>query len=82
MKAEKEIELLGLKVVVKDAKNRSLIGLNGIIVEETKNMLIIQGEMGKKKVIKDQVLLEIEVKGKKIEITGKNLVGKSEERIK
>ncbi|MBI4154583.1 ribonuclease P protein subunit [Candidatus Woesearchaeota archaeon] len=82
MKAEKEIELLGLKAIVKDAKNHSLIGLKGVIVEETKNMLIIQGELGKKKVIKDQVLLEIEVKGKKIEVIGKDLVGKSEERIK
>ncbi len=51
--------LIGKRVKVKNALNKSLIGISGIIVDETKNMLLLQTKKGKKKLIKKQVELEI-----------------------
>ncbi len=79
---ESEIELLGLEATIKEAKNKTLIGINGKIVEETRNLIVIETEKGKKKAIKSQILLEILVNGKKREIKGERLVGRSDERIK
>ena len=77
-----EIELLGSEVMIKGAKNQSLIGLKGRITGETRNLIVIETKGKKKKVIKSQVLLELEVSDKKMVVDGKDLVGKSEERIK
>lgn len=52
--------LIGKKIKVKNAFNKSLIGISGIVVDETKNMLTLQTKKGKKKLIKKQVRLEIE----------------------
>jgi len=51
--------LIGKRVKVKNALNKSLIGISGTIVDETKNMLLLQTKKGKKKLIKKQVELEI-----------------------
>ncbi len=79
---DKNIELLGLNILIKDAENRSLIGLKGKIVDETRNMWVIETGKGQKKVIKSQVLAEVDVNGEKREIKGKNVVGRTEERIR
>ncbi len=79
---EREIELLGLQVLIKASKNKTLEDLRGVIVGETKSLLIVDLGGKKKKIIKNQVLLEIEINGKKRLIKGKDLVGTTEERIK
>jgi ribonuclease P protein subunit POP4 len=37
-----KIELIGLNVKIIDAKNKSLIGITGKIIDETKNLLFIE----------------------------------------
>jgi len=71
-------ELIGLYAEVVDAKNKTNIGIKGEITDETKNMITIGG----KNLIKSQVTLTIQLKGKKVQVDGDLLQGKPEERIK
>lgn len=82
MKRIKDIprhELIGITIEVVDAQNKSLIGIKGRVVEETKNMLVLDNG---KKMIKDQVRLKMKINNKNIEIDGRILVGRPEDRIK
>ncbi len=62
-------EFIGLRVRIIEATDKSLVGLQGEIIDETKNMLIIESQGKIKKVAKDIAKFEIEgmiVDGKKI----------------
>lgn len=75
-------ELIGLEAEVTDAKNKSLIGLKGLIVDETKNTISIETKEGIKNVIKAQVMLTVMFEGRAFQIDGKILVGRPEDRLK
>ncbi len=75
-------ELVGLDVEIVSSKNKSLEGIKGEIIDETRNMLTMKTKEGKKKIIKSEVILKMKVKGKNYEVNGKILVGRPEERIK
>ena len=79
---KREIELLGLQALIKASKNKTLEDLRGVIVGETKNLLIVNIGGKQKKIIKSQVLLEVEMSGKKRLVKGEDLVGTTGERIK
>ena len=68
---------IGKKVKIIDAKNKSNIGLEGVIIDETKNMFVIENRK-KQKIIKENVTIMIDNKT----IEGKKLTKKPEERIK
>ena len=72
-------ELIGSNLEVIDSKNKSLIGIKGKIIDETKNMLVLDNE---KKLIKSQSTFKIKFKNKIIKIKGKLLVGRPEDRLK
>jgi ribonuclease P protein subunit POP4 len=73
-------ELIGLKCKVIDAMNPYLIGIEGTIVDETKNMIIIKNKK-EWKIPKKDVILEFTI-GKKVIIKGSSLVGRPEDRVK
>ncbi len=75
-------ELIGLAVEVVSAKNPSLNGIRGKVVDETKYTLVIETVRGVKRLIKSQVTLKMNMEGKTVEVEGSALVGRSEERIK
>jgi len=75
-------ELIGLEVKVVDASNKDLIGIHGIMVNETKNTLVIEHENKTKTVFKDQVTLQVKMDGNTVRIDGKMLLGRSEDRVK
>lgn len=75
-------ELIGLNMEVVESRNKILGRVKGKIIYETKNLLHVETEKGVKKVIKDQVVIRLKFKGKTLEINGKLLVGRPEERIK
>lgn len=75
-------ELIGRDIKIVGAKNKSLEGIRGKIVYETKNLIHVETETGIKKLIKDQITIKMNYKGKTIEINGKLLVGRPEERVK
>jgi len=71
-------ELIGKKIKIIESKNKSLIGIEGYVVDETKNMLFIESDGKIRKIVKDQCIFEID--GKRIE--GKDIAKRPEERIK
>jgi ribonuclease P protein subunit POP4 len=78
-----KIELIGLNVEIIDSKNKSLIGIKGKIVDETKNMIFIETQDKEiKKIIKNQVKFLLQYQNKKYEINGEILTSRPEERIK
>ena len=75
-------ELIGLEAEVTRAGNKSLVGLRGLIIDETKNTLSIERDGVVKKVIKSQVMLNILFDGQTFQIDGRVLVGRPEDRLK
>lgn len=72
-------EFIGENIKVVDAKNKDLIGVQGKVINETKNMFVLENE---KKLIKDQCVFDISIGEKVFRIDGKLLVGRPEDRIK
>jgi len=70
--------IIGKLIRVEDAANKTIIGINGKIIDETKNTITIQTTKGIKKIIKDQTTIMIDNR----KINGKNLIGRAEARIK
>ncbi len=77
----KERTLIGLDVCIVDATHEGDIGLSGTVVDETRDTVVID-EAARRRVLKKDVLLEIDLEGKTITINGADLAGLPEERIK
>jgi len=72
-------EFIGLKAKVLDSKDSSLKGIEGIIIDETKNMMVIETPKGIKKVAKNIAIFEIDghsIDGKKIRYRPEERIGK------
>lgn len=67
-------ELIGLSTCVVDACNPCLVGVSGVVVDETKQTLVV----GEKRLVKDQVTLQF---GERV-VCGSQLVGRSWQRLK
>ena len=76
------IEFICSEVEIIKAKNASLIGLKGKIIDETKNTFVIECRLGVKTVLKEQVTMRVCKDKKYFDIEGKSLVGRPEERLK
>jgi len=48
-----EFDLIGQNVTVTSSKNNEIIGINGKVIMETKNMIILDTEKGKKSIPKN-----------------------------
>lgn len=72
------IQLIGQEVKIVTASNKSLEGLKGRIVDETRNTLSIESGGKIRKVLKKEISLEIvqEI------IRGEDLIGMLSERLK
>jgi len=76
-------ELIGLNIKVIDSKNKSDIGIEGTIIDETKNTVIIETTDEKRKTLfKQNIIIETKINNKKIKINGKGLLGRPQDRIK
>lgn len=76
-------ELIGLEVKVVNSSNPSQIGIKGRVVDETRQMLVIQTKNGEKRIEKKSCLFVFRLPdGKKLQVDGKILVGRPEDRIK
>ena len=74
---------MGLQLKIANSKNKNLVGIEGKIVDETKNMFTIETKDGEKKITKDQCVFEIALtKNETVIIDGSLLNGKPEKRIK
>jgi len=75
-------ELIGLNIKIIESENKFNKDVKGKIIDETKNMFEIKTKATRKKIIKDQCIFEFTLKGEKIQINGKSLTKRPEERIK
>ena len=48
-----ELDLIGQDVTVTDSENKEIVGINGKVIMETKNMIILDTKNGKKNTPKD-----------------------------
>ena len=74
-------ELIGLTIKITKAKNPSLVGLSGKILDETKNSFVIGKDSQRKTVLKNHII-ELIIVEKNIKVQGKVLMKRPEERIK
>jgi len=75
-------ELIGLSMQIVDAQNKSLVGLAGEIVDETKNTLVIETTHGEKKILKKGARFLLHLPTTDVIVDGNVLLGRPEERIK
>lgn len=70
--------LIGKKIIIVESANKSLEGVQGNVVDETKNTITIIDKNKEKKIIKNQVKIKVDEKI----IDGKKITKRIEERIK
>ena len=51
--ASSDLDLIGQDVTVTDSENKEIVGINGKVIMETKNMIILDTKNGKKNIPKD-----------------------------
>ncbi len=77
----KRHELIGLTITIIKAKNKSLVGLRGKIIDETQNTINIQTANSIKKIIKNKITMKTKINQKEIVLEGQDIIGKPHERI-
>jgi len=76
-------ELIGLKVEVENSFNKFHKGTKGLVVDETKNLLIIETRNGIKKIQKKGTSFIFTIpNGKKVKVKGSIIAKRPEKRIK
>ncbi len=75
-------ELIGLECRVVSASDAGMVGISGRVVDETRNMLVIQGERGRKMVPKKGTVFQFVVGERLLEVEGESILARPEERIK
>ncbi len=71
-------ELIGREVEIIDSRNKSLIGVKGKIIDETRKTLMIESNDKKRLILKEQVMLSIEG----VKVDGKKIANRPEDRIR
>jgi len=76
-------ELIGLKVKIIESSNRKNVGVEGQVVDETRNLIVIEKTKGKEvKLVKEQNVFIFVLNRQRVRVDGKILVGRPEDRIK
>ena len=80
----KQHELISCKAKVINAKDKKIIGINGTIVDETKNLIVIKTSKGIKKILKENAVFEIMIPEtkEKVIIEGDEISLQPEKRLK
>lgn len=76
-------ELIGLKIRIFSDSDKKLIGLSGKVIDETRNMLVIETTAGKEiSVAKETGIFSFCVDSVWVKVDGRIIVGRPEDRIK
>jgi ribonuclease P protein subunit POP4 len=76
-------ELIGLEVRIVSCTNKQLEGLSGTVIDETRNMLMIETPKGEKSLAKEDCTFSFHLSsGEWVKVQGSLLVGRPEDRIK
>ena len=82
MKSLLRTNFLGMKIRVKYSSNVNLEGIEGTVIDETKNMFIVKKADGKLvKIPKNACIFEFNLKGKRYLVNGLKLIGRLEKRV-
>ncbi len=74
-------ELIGLRVLVSGSTDPSLVGLRGVVRDETRNTITVETARGEKRVPKHGTAFTFEVQGG-VRVDGDDLLFRPEDRIK
>ena len=75
-------ELNGLSVKVVGSTERGLVGISGMIVDETRNTLLVDTERGTKRIPKSNTSLTFTLPdGQRVRVSGSILISQPENRI-
>ncbi len=74
-------ELIGKNIEIVESKNKSLLGLKGKIIDETKNAFIVLSNGKRKMVLKSHIKMIVKWQDKSILVDGKMLAKRPEDRI-
>lgn len=78
-----QYELIGLEAQVVSSSDPTILGVYGKIIDETRDMLVIEHTSGAKIVPKSGSSFEIKLQdGQKVAIDGDKLVGRPEDRVR
>jgi len=75
-------ELIGLETRVSRSSDTSRENLKGIVVDETKNTLVIESKGIEKIVPKNEAEFEFKLGKEKVKVDGKKILYKPEQRVK
>ncbi|KXB02806.1 hypothetical protein AKJ45_00455 [candidate division MSBL1 archaeon SCGC-AAA261F19] len=76
-------ELIGLRAKIVQSTNPSLANKEGVIVDETRNTLVLKENESLKIIPKQDVRLRLNLpEGKKVKVDGRKLIARAENRIK
>ena len=76
-------EFIGLNAEVVKSSNPTHVGISGKVVDETRNVLVLLHQNEKKSIIKNVAVFDFTMPdGAVVEIDGKVIVGRPEDRIK
>lgn len=76
-------ELIGLKASVARSRNPQLRGKRGVVIDETKNTIILQQKTGRRVIPKDVSTFRFYLpNGAIVEVDGARLVARPENRLK
>jgi ribonuclease P protein subunit POP4 len=77
-------ELIGLSITVDESTNRTLCGLRGTVVDESRNMLVLENERKAEKWVSkagNRFIFALE-DGMLVRVKGDRLISRPEDRIK
>jgi ribonuclease P protein subunit POP4 len=74
-------ELIGLQVAIVGSADPSLVGVRGLVVDETRNTLLVEASGREKRVPKRGARFRFEVQGG-VEVDGDEILFRPEDRVK
>ena len=74
-----EFDLIGQEVTISESKNKEIVGINGKIIMETKNMIIIDTKNGKRSIPKN--ICQLSNNGQVIQTDSTKLKKRPHERL-
>ncbi|MFQ5974947.1 MAG: ribonuclease P protein component 1 [Candidatus Hydrothermarchaeales archaeon] len=75
-------ELIGLEIEIAESTNRSLVGLKGTVVDETRNIIVLDDGNKERKIPKSEAKFLFRLPTALVKVQGRLLVGRPEDRIK
>ena len=75
-------ELIGLETKVVESTNKSIVGCKGIVVDETRNIIVLDDGKKERKIPKSEAKFLFKIPTAQVEVQGKLLVGRPEDRVK